>query len=250
MATWAIGKAWPRCPCRPRARGRSVRMGWRKEGLYGALDVTDNYDRGRRACALGRRRHRALGREGPEARARPASTRNAAQFVFGPPASLQDGPALAQVVYGEGGQGAASIAAAWRKTQDGYRLEWFVPAAALAPPEAAARSAVGPAFRGERRRSANRAIVGHPRDHGLPAADGGGANSPAEAGCFMTQCVILRAFHSTTEVRMRHGTRCCRSGWRTHPGPRTNPWVPRISRTSATRTIGSTPAASSGASRC
>jgi hypothetical protein len=121
----------------------SVRIGWRKDGLYGAVDVTDDslvVDE--RAPWVGdgvelwieKDQKRALDR---------THTPHAAQYVFGPPANGKDGPALAYVVYGDGGTGAGAIAAAWKKTNVGYRLEWFIPAAVLAPMQLRAGSRLG-----------------------------------------------------------------------------------------------------------
>lgn len=121
----------------------SVQIGWRPEGLYGAVDVTDDslvVDE--RAPWVGdgfelwieKDQKRALDR---------THTPHAAQFVFGPPASGKDGTALAYVVYGDGGTGAGAIASAWKRTAVGYRLEWFIPAAVLAPMPLRAGSRLG-----------------------------------------------------------------------------------------------------------
>ena len=111
----------------------SVRIGWRRDGLYGAVEMTDDslvVDE--RAPWVGDGLELWIEKDQKRALDR-THTPHAAQYVFGPPAHGKDGPALAFVVYGDGGKGAEGIRSAWRRSREGYRLEWFIPAAVLAP---------------------------------------------------------------------------------------------------------------------
>ncbi len=105
---------------------------WREDGLYGIAQVTDAQVKSNAAqpwtgdCL-------ELWLEKDNAKA-PATTLRAVQFIFAPPSSGKEGDApIIQVPYGGFYDLPENVRCGWKKTAEGYNLEFFIPARLLSP---------------------------------------------------------------------------------------------------------------------
>jgi len=128
-------KEWADVPSLPRpfqgADASSVRLGWRKEGLYGAAQVRDDSVRADpEAPWRGDALELFIEKDFERALER---TEHTAQYAFSPDPAAGPGAGRWLVAYGRTGEERAGIQCAWRPVQGGYALEFFLPAQVLAP---------------------------------------------------------------------------------------------------------------------
>jgi len=124
----------------------SFRIGWREDGLYCAVSVKDATVKADPDAPWGSDTDGVdLFIEKDFARSR-GMGENASEYVFSPAPESGPGPGHASVVYGRNRSKDSGVACAWRRSKEGYSLEFFVPAAALEPAKMQAGTMLGMNF--------------------------------------------------------------------------------------------------------
>jgi predicted phosphodiesterase len=124
----------------------SLRFGWREDGLYCAVAVKDATVKADPDAPWGSDADSVdLCIEKDFARSR-AMGENASEYVFSPAPESGPGPGHVSVIYDRNRSRGSGITCAWRPTDRGYALEFFIPAAALQPAKMQAGTVLGMNF--------------------------------------------------------------------------------------------------------